>query len=117
VGANELRDFEAVALFPDGRMAQTWMLTDTSVGATRFEWAAQDGAGVFGAPVTATSAAPGQPCECCYPDDLVLDDGTTVLVAFRGNDANLRTIHVARSTDGGVSFPEDHPVDTSGWVI
>ena len=117
VGADEFRDFQAVALFPDGRVAQAWMLTDTVLGTTLFEWAAQDGTGAFGPPVTATGAAPGQPCECCYPDDLVLADGTTVLVAYRGNDANLRTIHVARSTNAGASFPEDHPVDTSGWVI
>jgi hypothetical protein len=117
VGPGEFRDFQAVAIFPDGRMAQAWMLTDTMLGTTLFEWAAQDATGAFGPPVIATGAAPGQPCECCYPDELVLADGATVLVAWRGNDANLRTIHVARSTDGGASFPEDHPVDTSGWMI
>lgn len=117
VGADEFRDFQAIGLFPDGRLAHAWMLTDSVLGSTRFDWTAQDGTGTFGAPVIATSAAPGQPCECCYPDQLVLDDGATVLLAFRGNDADMRVIHVTRSTDGGLSFPQDDEVDSSMWMI
>ncbi len=116
-GGTDPRSFQAVGLFPNGRLAHSWMAFDAGWTNPRYDWTGEDLGGAFLPPITATAVTQGEACNCCYNDQIVLDDGQTVLLAFRNNDNNLREIHVVRSTDAGASFPEDHGIDTSGWVI
>lgn len=67
------------------------------------------------APVAVNAAAPGVACECCWAG--VMAGGDTVQVFFRNNDANLRDIRVARSLDGGASFPDILDPDPTDWMI
>jgi len=114
----ETRYLQAVGIFPNGRMSQSWLafagggLNDPGVA-----WTVQDDQGDFIPAIEATAVSPEEGCVCCNPDQLVLDDGQTVLVAFRNNEHNIREIHVLRSTDGGATFPEDIRVDTTGWTV
>lgn len=116
-GGSDPRVFQAVGLFPEGRLAQSWMAFDPDWTDPLYVWAGEDESGGFRPPVAAAGITEGEACDCCYNDQIVLDDGQTVLVAFRNNNANLREVHVVRSTDGGATFPEDHPIDSSGWII
>jgi len=110
------RAYTAGTPFADGRIAQVWMVYEEGTGLPDLRWSAQDGNGDFGAPSWPAENAPMVPCECCNPDQLVLDDGT-VLVAFRNNDNNRRRIYVARSTDGGATWPNPVRLDTSGALF
>ncbi len=112
-----MRYYQSIGIFPDGRMAQMWMTHDASGHHPTYEWAVQTGDTTFSSPVDAAAAATMDVCDCCPPDQLVLDDGLTVLTAFRNNISNLREIHVTRSTDGGTTFPEDYRIDTSNWIL
>jgi hypothetical protein len=100
-------------LFDDGRVAQVWMVYDQLTGAPDLSWRAQNGSGVFGTPSYPAVSSPQVPCECCNPDQEVMDDGS-ILVAYRNNDNNQRKCWVARSTDGGASFPSSVVLDTGG---
>ncbi len=112
-----LRAYESAALYPDGRVAQVFMVYDPGYLDPGYVWTGEDLAGDFSVPIEVSASAPGEVCECCYPDHVILDDGQTVLVCFRNNHDNLREFYIARSTDGGMTFPELHHVDTTGWVI
>ncbi len=111
-----LRSYQAVAVSPDGRLSQSWMRFEPGYQNPGFDWTIQDPT-EFRVPIEATAIALGQVCECCYHDQIILDDGQTILLAFRNNIDDLREIHVVRSTDGGLTFDEDHRVDTTGWMI
>ncbi|HMB67841.1 MAG TPA: hypothetical protein VKU85_00975 [bacterium] len=107
------RAYACGAPFDDGRVAQVWMVYDAMTAAPELYWRAQDGGGTFGTPSFPASSSPQVPCECCNPDQEVLADGT-VLVAYRNNENNQRKCWVARSTDGGASFPSSVVLDSGG---
>ena len=110
------RAYTAGALFPDGRVAEVWMEYEEGTGDPDLFWQAQDGQGAFGAQSQPAAFTPYLPCECCNPDQVVLDDGT-VLCAFRNNQNDQRRIFLSRSTDGGASFPDWVRVDTGNWYF
>ncbi len=61
------------------------------------------------------NAAGAEVCECCNGHIAVAANGD-VYVAFRNNDANLRDIWLARSTDGGATFGSAFDVDETDWT-
>ncbi len=101
VGAD--RDGNAHVAYLDLAGSPAWRYTRSADG---LSWTA---------PVPVDAAAPGVACECCWAQ--VLAGGDTVQVFFRNNDANLRDIRVARSLDGGASFPEVLDLDPTDWMI
>ncbi|NND94320.1 MAG: T9SS type A sorting domain-containing protein [Flavobacteriales bacterium] len=54
-------------------------------------------------------------CECCNGHIEIAPNGD-VYVAFRNNNANLRDIWLARSTDDGASFSSAFDVDETDWI-
>ena len=111
----EERAYAGGGLWPDGRVTQCWMVYEEGTGIPDLVWTGQDAQGAFAAPSYPATTSPDVPCECCNPDQLVLDDGT-VLVAYRNNEGNnQRRAYVARSTDGGATFPLSTRVDTGNW--
>jgi hypothetical protein len=54
-------------------------------------------------------------CECCTGHIQVAPNGD-VYVAFRNNDANLRDIWLARSSDGGATFASAFDMDETDWI-
>ncbi|GEM_PF-4853779 len=113
----ENRTCQAAGIFPDGRLSQLWMSYNSEWLYPDIKWTVQDTMGSFTDPMDVTAGFAWEICECCAPDQIILEDGRTVLVAFRNNDDNVREIHVARSGDGGVTFPEETRVDVSGWTL
>jgi hypothetical protein len=111
------RAYAVAAPFPDGRVAEAWIVYEEGTGTPDIEWTAQDSTGAFGPPLSPAVLSPAIPCECCNPDQVVLDDGQTVLIAYRNNDSNRRNMYVARSTDGGASFVSSTKLDTGNWFF
>ena len=94
-----------------GEPLVTW-LQNSSV---RFATGASAGT-VYGQPQVADDLV----CECCQPQPLAVVD--QVLVAYRNlvRDAAgqaSRDIHVAASSDGGVTFAEPIKVSDASWLI
>ena len=61
-------------------------------------------------------SAGAEVCECCNGHIDIADNGD-VYVSFRNNDANLRDIWLAKSSDGGLSFTSAFDVDETDWII
>ncbi|MCA9753818.1 MAG: hypothetical protein KC591_16595 [Gemmatimonadetes bacterium] len=110
------RAYNTGTLFPDGRVIQSWIVYDDVTGDPSHELRVQDANGDFLLPANPAAASPGLPCECCNADPIVLDDGT-VVVAYRNNENNQRRMYVARSTDGGATFPASVRVDQGGSLF
>ena len=55
-------------------------------------------------------------CECCNQNLTIADNGD-VVVAFRSNIANRRDVHIARSTNNGVTFSTPLLIQSETWMI
>lgn len=110
------RYYNAVEIFPDGRLCQMWLAFTSGLSNPHFRWTMQDSLGAFLPFIDASAPAPAEICNCCWPDQLILDNGT-ILTAFRNNESNLRDIYVTRSFDGGLTFTDAERIDYSGWVL
>jgi hypothetical protein len=115
-GTVEERAYTCGAPFSDGRVSQVWMVYESGTAIPDLRWTAQNGQGDFGPPTYPAEPAPEVPCECCNPDQAVLDDGS-VVVAFRNNQNNQRRIFVSRSTDEGATWPTSIRLDTSSALF
>ncbi len=70
----------------------------------------------FSAEVDASSASNEEVCECCNGHLAVTENGD-IYVAYRNNEANVRDIWLAKSTDGGVSFDSAYDIDETDWIL
>ncbi len=70
----------------------------------------------FSDEVEASSASNEEVCECCNGHIAVADNGD-VYVSYRNNEANLRDIWLAKSTDGGNTFESAYDVDETDWTL
>ena len=66
--------------------------------------------------ITHYSSGVGGTCDCCKQDIAVSPDGD-VYVAYRSNINNQRDIHIARSTDAGMTFEPPILIQTSPWIV
>ena len=55
-------------------------------------------------------------CECCNQNVIIANNGD-VVVAFRSNIANRRDVHIARSTNNGVTFSTPVLIQSESWMI
>ena len=107
----------SVAIDPENNPIISFITTDFSEQNARHEVTkSTDGGMSFPSPTIASSSASGnEVCECC-PSSIGVASGNEMYLAFRNNDNNTRDIWVAKSSDGGASFPEAVDIDTSDWV-
>jgi hypothetical protein len=70
----------------------------------------------FSSEVDASSASNEEVCECCNGHLAVAENGD-VYVSYRNNEANVRDIWLAKSTDGGDSFESAYDIDQTNWII
>ena len=115
--AGEEYKLPSVAALPNGeaavlvmRTASGWLdaeyiLIRTTAGGTAF---------LPPVPVS-TPIAPGEVCDCCTGE--VMSSGNTVVVLFRNNDNNLRSIWAVVSNDSGATFGAGAEVDPTAWTI
>ncbi|NNC84149.1 MAG: T9SS type A sorting domain-containing protein [Flavobacteriales bacterium] len=106
-----------VAVDADGQPLVAYVNTNAQEGDAHYGLVRSSDFGAsFSAEAWVNEIAAGEEvCECCNGDIAVSPNGD-IYVAFRNNDANLRDIWVARSTDGGLSFSEAYDMDETDWV-
>ncbi|ASS50805.1 MAG: hypothetical protein A3D31_14740 [Candidatus Fluviicola riflensis] len=106
----------ALTIDNNGNPIVDYMIFDGPNDNPRYVVAQSADAGLtYGQAVAASSTVTGEACDCC-PAEMV-SDGTNQILLFRNNESNIRDIHVARSTDGGVSFSAGADMEDLGWFI
>ena len=95
----------------------SFITTDFSEQNAQYEITRSTDGGLTFPPTTIANiaAAGAEVCECC-PASIGVASENELYLAFRNNDNNLRDIWVAKSTDGGASFPEAVDIDTTDWI-
>ena len=76
----------------------------------------EDGGGTWSASRLVYASPSGAVCTCCHPSVAVDDDGG-VSVMFRNALGGSRDMYVARSTDGGRTFPPAAKVGAGTWKL
>lgn len=74
-----------------------------------------DGGNLYLSPVTVSTAAPGESCDCC-PGDILINENNPV-VLFRNAGSNIRTIYASSSMDGGSSYMHTTEIDMTNWIL
>ena len=107
-----------IAVDGDGQPYIAYVNTNTSEGDARYGMVRSTdfGATFLDEVDVSIESAGAEVCECCNGHIAIADNGD-VYVAFRNNDANLRDIWLARSTDGGETFSSAFDVDETDWII
>lgn len=115
--AGEEYKLPSVAALPNGEAAVLVMRTTTGwLDAEYILFRTTAGGTTVLPPVlVSTPLAPGEVCDCCTGE--VFSSGNTVVVLFRNNDSNLRSIWVVVSSDGGATFGAGAEVDPTAWTI
>ncbi len=62
------------------------------------------------------SGTTGTVCNCC-PATILSSGGSTAIMLYRNDLSNIRDMYAGISTDGGMTFPNTMPVDTTNWFI
>lgn len=116
--AGRVGTLPSVAVRPDGNPVVSFITTNNQEQAAVYEVVvSEDGGQSFAPPVVASAAAEGEEvCECC-PASVAVSSNEEFYLAFRNNDNNIRDHWVARTTDGGATFPEAADIDATDWMI
>ncbi|MBC8145583.1 MAG: exo-alpha-sialidase [bacterium] len=114
------QDFPSIAVDSNDNVTIAWiddrdMENGTSNNTQLFATRSTDRGATFQMPKMAGSVAGGGSCECCNTAIATSTRGD-VFISFRGNVNNKRDIHVARSTDGGVTY-EVFKAASASWTI
>ncbi len=113
----DIPTFVNVGIMPGGQPVVAYMRQTATYANPRFVMRISQDQGLTWMPeVVASNAAPGgQVCDCCTGQPY-WHDGKLILT-FRNNDANLRDMWAAISTDGGMSFGTAVDLDTTDWTL
>lgn len=107
--------FPTVALGPSAGAVVEYMAFDSGFTDPRHVTTRWVG-GAWEPPVPVSAPfAPGEVCDCC--PGRALAQGDTVVVVYRNNDANLRTIWAGMSGDGGATCTSGADIDPTGWTF
>ena len=97
------------------RVFAAWL--DARARGTRLYGAASDDGGATWTANRLIYASPsGSICECCDPS-VAIDDRGNISVMFRNQAGGNRDMYLARSTDGGKSFPQAQKLGTQSWKL
>jgi hypothetical protein len=116
------QDFPSIAVDSSNNIYLAWVDDrDKEEGRTTYTQLyftrSTDRGATFSTPVTASvmPGGVGGSCECCNTAIATTPDGT-VYIAFRGNIANARDVHIARTRDGGATF-DVFAAASQSWMI
>lgn len=108
-------EYPSMVILPNGNPVITFMHASDSYDTTQMvSCFSTDGGNTFSVPQNISSLNPGMVCECC-PNSLV-NNGDTLILAYRINDNNLRDFYSVVSYDGGQTFTNGYRIDNSGWI-
>jgi len=108
-------EYPSLVILPNGNPVITFMHATDSYDTTQMmSCFSTDGGTTFSAPQNISSLNPGMVCECC-PNSLV-NNGDTVILAYRINDNNLRDFFGVVSFDEGQTFTNGFRIDNSNWI-
>ncbi|MFZ5553928.1 MAG: T9SS type A sorting domain-containing protein [Bacteroidota bacterium] len=108
-------EYPDITILPNGNPVITFMKATNSYDTTQMMACySTDGGNTFSTPQNVSNLNPGMACECC-PNSLV-NNGDTVILAYRINDSNLRDFYGVISYDGGQTFTNGFRIDNSGWI-
>ncbi|MFT5185280.1 MAG: hypothetical protein ACI84C_002423 [Flavobacteriales bacterium] len=106
-----------VAVGPNGQPYVAYVNTNNAEQDAYYGFVKSDDFGVtFTAEVDASSSSNEEVCECCNGHIAVAENGD-IYVAYRNNEANVRDIWLARSTDGGSTFGSAFDIDQTDWIL
>jgi len=114
-GITDTSRFPTVTTDASGNPTVGYMQFDMGFGGARYVVSNSNNFGTsFNTSVMASNAS-GDVCDCCPAS--VLRSGNTVVMLYRNNLANIRTIWARISTDGGNTFPDSVEVDNTNWMV
>lgn len=87
----------------------------TDANAEGYMARSSDGGMTWEPAVNMTAGSPGLMCDCCPPSVAV--DGDRSAFLFRNNDADVRDIRAAVSSDGGATADTVIDLDERDWII
>jgi hypothetical protein len=107
--------FPTVTTDVTGNPTVGYMQFDQGFGGARYVVSNSNNFGTsFNTSVMASNSS-GDVCDCCPAS--VVRSGNTVVMLYRNNLANIRTIWARISTDGGNTFPDSVEVDNTNWMV
>lgn len=114
----KMQDFSSMAVGSNGLVVISFIAADSSeAGQHMWIIRSTDHGATWSMPIRVNRKGwIGRACECCMTGVAIAPDGT-VGVAFRANRSNVRDIHVAFSTDGGLTFADPKLVQDSPWNV
>ena len=107
--------FPTITTDATGNPTVGYMEFDLGFSGARYVSAKSTNYGTSFTPAVMASNMLGDVCDCC-PASLVRS-GNTVIMLYRNNLANIRTIWARISTDGGNIFSDSLEVDNTNWMI
>lgn len=109
--------FPAVAVGPGGNPVIDYMWIDAaSMILSEYKLSrSMDGGATYMPPLTPSSAAPGDVCDCC-PGTITITGNREALI-YRNNNSNIRDMWASYSLDNGMTFPTASDVDQTNWMI
>ncbi|MBL7719151.1 MAG: exo-alpha-sialidase, partial [Flavipsychrobacter sp.] len=114
LGNNNSR-FHTISVLPDGNPVVAFMRFKPVFQEPRYVVVrSSDYGATFGTPVLASRSST-EACDCC-PASMAVS-GSTVMLFYRNNEADVRTIWTQTSTDGGNTFPDSLEADNTNWMI
>ncbi|HLP28632.1 MAG TPA: sialidase family protein [Candidatus Didemnitutus sp.] len=113
-----MQDFSSMASSGDGRLAIAFIGDDPALsGRQVYVVLSKDYGRSWSDPLQVNSISwKGSACECCMTSVAYSRSGV-LGVAFRANRNNVRDIHVAFSTNNGVSFDKPVLIQDGKWTI
>lgn len=107
--------FPTVVTDASGNPMVGYMQFDSNFSAARYVVTKSANFGTsFSSPVMAGNID-GEACDCC-PGSLIRS-GNTMIMLYRNNLSNIRTIWARISTDGGNTFSDSLEVDNTNWMV
>jgi len=113
-----MQDFSSMAAGVDGNLVVVSVSSDATESGTHiFLVRSTDHGANWSSPIRVNRKGwIGKACECCMTSVAIAPDGT-VGVAFRANRSNIRDVHAAFSTDGGLTFADPVRIQDMPWTV
>ncbi len=114
--ADSISRFPSVTTDNSGNPVVAYMKINPSFTGARWVVTRSNNFGAtFGVDRLATGWSGGDVCDCCPSS--IINNGNTVAVLYRDNDANIRDMWTGISTNNGATFTNGYALDTPNWML
>jgi hypothetical protein len=114
-GITDTSRFPTLATDPMGNPTVAYMQFDEGFGGARWVVSRSNDFGASFTTSVMASNIDGDVCDCC--PGTVIRSGNRVVMLYRNNLSNIRTIWARISNDGGNTFPDSVEVDNTNWMV